>query len=162
MASELDPEGLSQELIAILRSLGGERAPAELADGVELARLPRVSAPPELWVRVAAELSQDAPRAVPALAQIPAPRTRVLSWPRWAAAAGVLLLAGLAWFGGADPFGPSASSRYEEAGLAQEVPEATRRMLIAKLTVIEVTPEQLSPLGRSFMMSGMVPMRRDG
>lgn len=155
MASEFDPDELSHELIAALRSLGGERAPAELADGVELALLPRVTAPPELWTRVAAVLRKDA------VVQT-APRTRMLRWPRWAAAAGVLLLAGFAWFGGSDLFGPDREARYEEAGLAPEVPEETRRMLIARLTVREVSPERLSPLVRSFMMGGMVPMRKDG
>lgn len=154
MASELDPDELPDELIACLRSLGGERAPAELAHGVELARLPRVAAPPELWERVAAQLRQDA--------AAPAPRTRVLSWPRWAAAAGVMLLAGLAWFGGADLLGPAREARYDEEGLALEVPAETRRLLIARLAVQRVAPEGLSPLARSFMMGAMAPMREEG
>lgn len=154
MTSDPEPDELPLELIAALRSLGGERAPAELADGVDLALLPRVSAPPELWTRVAAELRRQQPA--------PLPRRRLLNWPRWTAAAGVLLLAGLAWFGGADLLGPRGGPAPDDAGLAREVPEETRRMLIARLTVREVPPEQLSPLTRSFMMGGMVPMRKDG
>lgn len=153
MASEHDPDELSRELIAALRSLGGERAPAELADGVELARLPRASAPPELWTRVAAELRRQA--------IAPTPRARRLAWPRWAAAAAVLLLGGIAWLGGADPLG-SRGALADDAGLARAVPEETRRMLIAKVAVREVPPEQLSPLTRSFMMGAMAPMRKDG
>lgn len=154
MTSETNPDELPHELIAALRSLGGARAPAELADGVDLALLPRVSAPPELWTRVSAELRRTQ-IATP-------PRRRLLNWPRWTAAAGVLLLAGLAWFGGADLLGPGRGVASGDAGLAGEVPEETRRMLIARLTVREVPPQQLSPLTRSFMMGGMAPMREDG
>ncbi|MDA1261059.1 MAG: hypothetical protein O3A20_10620 [Planctomycetota bacterium] len=152
MASELNPDELSHELIAALRSLGGERAPAALADGVELARLPQVSAPPELWARVSAELRKDSPEQ----------RTRLMAWPRWAAAASILLLAGLAWFGGAELLGTKRGLGIEEFGLAQAVPAETRRMLIARLVVREVPPEKLSPLTRSFMMGSMAPMRDDG
>lgn len=154
MASEHDHDALSPELIAALRSLGGVRAPAELAEAVELARMPRVAAPPELWTRVASALEPDfaaAPR-----------RGRVLSWPRWAAAAAVLVLGGLAWWQGFDLLGRNPGAIYAESGLAPEVPEERRRELIARLAVREVAPPQLSPLIRSFMPGLPEPMRREG
>lgn len=155
MAHGHDPEALSAELIAALRSLGGEGAPAELAERVELARMPRCAAPPELWARVAAELGLvSEPVALPR-------RGRVRSWPRWAAAAGILLVAGYAWIAGADPLGAPRVS-YEESGLAAEVPPEIRRALIARLTVREVAPQELSPLTRAFMAGLAAPMRKDG
>lgn len=152
MAHDPDPEPLSPELVASLRSLGGERAPADLGARVELARMEPARAPRELWERVAAELrfGEAAPR-----------RGRLIAWPRWAAAAAVLAAAGVAWLAGADLLGPRTSDRYVEAGLAPEVPDDVRRELIAGLAVREVSPAELSSLTRAFL-AGAAPAKEGG
>lgn len=154
MAPDLEPDPLPDAVIAAMRSLGGESAPAELAERVGLARWgeERHAAPPELWRRVAAELQLEKAR----------PRGRVLSWTRWAAAAGVLLLAGLAWFMNSDLLGTRHPSLTAESGLAKEIPESMRRELLAGLVVREVPPEQLSPLTQGFMNGLSAPMRKEG
>lgn len=147
------PEELPAELTAALRSLAGERAPAELAARVELVRAERLTAPPELWQRVAADL------------HFGQHRTRVFSWPkRLTMAAGVLMLGGITWF-----YWPNTTPHSENPGeaiaLAPALSPERQRALRARLVVMEVAPERLSPAARAF--SGYfggpsAPIREEG
>jgi hypothetical protein len=134
-------EELPAELIAALRSLAGERAPAELAARVELVRSERLTAPPELWERVSADL------------RLGSHRTRVLSWPRrLTVAAGVLMLGGITWFywPSTPPLGENPQLPGEAIALAPALSPERQRALRARLLVVEVAPERLSPTARAF------------
>jgi len=154
-------EELPAELIAALRSLGGERAPAELAARVELVRSERLTAPPELWQRVSAELASLELDRAPDLDQTARP-TRVLRWPRrLTVAAGIFMLGGIAWLAW-----PEASNVPAVAGgelvLASPVSPERQRALRARLVVIEVPPERLSPGARAFSEYYAAPAQGEG
>lgn len=143
-------QDLPPELIAALRSLGGERAPAELAARVEMVRSERLTAPPELWQRVSADL------------EFGARPTRVLRWPRrLTVAAGIFMLGGITWL--AWPTAPSAPAvAGGEIALAGPVSPERQRALRARLVVIEVPPERLSPTARAFSEYFAAPMPEEG
>ena len=143
------PDELPAELVAELRALGGVDAPAELAQRVEWVRQGRVQAPPELWQRVAAELRFGAPR-----------RTRVFTWPRLAAAAGLLAVVGVAWL--ASPAGKHQRAEEFPVGkLAAATPLEVKQALRARLFVVEVAPERLSAATRAYAQLFQAPMKED-
>ena len=160
-SNDSTPDELQPELIALLRSLGGERAPAELAARVDLVRSERLTAPPELWQRVCADLRFGHHRTRV---------TRMVSWPRrLTVAAGILMLGGIAWLSWPDSSDPLAPSGGPIA-LAAEVPPERQRALRARLVVVEVPPERLSPSVRAFSdyfggpvaMNSTTPPREEG
>ncbi len=142
---------LPAEWIAALRSLAGERAPAELAQRVDLVRAGRVQAPPELWDRVALELGFGQIR-----------RTRVFRWPRLvAAAAGLLVIGGFTWLTLPDqPAVPNLPGWTKDGPvLAAEIPESVRQEMRARLIFVDVTPDRLSEAARVFTQMYGAPMR---
>jgi hypothetical protein len=150
VTSDSRHDELPPALAAELRALGGERAPAALAQRVELARSGGISAPPELWDRVAAELAPEFGRGA-------ARPGRLLRWPRLAAAAGFLaLVGGLAYL--AMP-GRTTAPAEELPVLAAEIPDEVARALRARLVALEVAPSRLSPAAREFTSLLAVPMK---
>lgn len=145
---------LPPELIATLRSLGGERAPAELAARVGMVRSERLTAPPELWQRVSAELG--------ASGELGSRPGRVLRWPRrLTVAAGIFMLGGITWLAWPTaPHNPAVTGG--ELALAGPVSPERQRALRARLVVIEVAPERLSPTTRAFSEYFAAPTKEEG
>ena len=144
-------EELPESLQETLRGLGGARAPRELRDRVEMARLEEVSAPAELWERVRSTVAEEAARrsaagAAPAPVD-DGPADRILSFPARRAvamAAGLALLvtAGLLLRPG-DRHGPAPA-------LAAALPQAERDAILARIVVRDVEVEDLSAGAREF------------
>jgi hypothetical protein len=145
---------LPAEWIATLRSLAGERAPAELAQRVDLVRVGGVQAPPELWDHVALELGFGQTRS-----------TRVFRWPRLvAAAAGLMVVGGFTWLALPDrPAMPNLPGWTKDGPvLAAEIPESVRQEMRARLIFMDVTPDRLSEAARVFSHLYGAPMREGG
>lgn len=155
MNSNPRPDDLPPALAAALESLRGVRAPAELSQRVELARNGAVAAPAELWERVAAELAPEFQRR----------SRRVIAWPRrLAAAAALLLLAGLGWMVWPSRSASPALPGWQDGApllAAATSPEAARA-LRARLVFVDVTPARLSPAAQEFTTLLGLPMREQG
>ena len=147
-------EELPEPLQRTLRGLGGVRAPRELRDRVEMARMDAVQAPEELWQRVRPAVAEEAARRSTgggAGASRPsadaAPAGRVLRFPARRAvamAAGLALLvtAGLV-LDARNPQGPAPD-------LAVALTEAERDAFLERILVRDVPVEDLSAGARNF------------
>ncbi len=157
MNSNPHPDDLPPALAAALESLRGVRAPAELSQRVELARNGAVAAPAELWERVAAELAPEFQRR--------SPRRRLIAWPRsLAAAAALLLLAGLGWVVWPSRSAAPALPGWQDGAplLAAATSPETERALRARVVFVDVTPARLSPAAQEFTTLLGLPMREQG
>lgn len=156
-----DPQhdALPQELKDALQSLGGVRAPDELADRVQLAQLGQVKAPAELRHRVelAAFGKVQAPpvlqeRVVAEVKQLTRPVLPFrVTWRRSAAAA---ILVGFGVMFG--PWGETIDTPDYQAYL-QERTEALRDVLI-----IEVPADELAESTRSLASGFGAPLAMEG
>lgn len=141
-----DPE-LPEKLAQDLRSLGGVQAPSELWERVRcgLAIGETEQAPEELWDRVQPEVAAYA-------ASIPTrPAGRVLQHPAWGRRLTVAAALMLMFGAGLQFLGPKANS--DAPVLASTISAAKRAEFRAKVVVMEVTPSELSPFGRSLAAS---------
>ena len=142
-------EPLPEDLERCLRSLGGEVAPAELADRVALGRLGKVAAPLELWDRVEmaafgkAQAPEDLWSAILPNVQRASWRTRVFRFPkRLAAAAAIMLAVGIG-------VGTSPWTDSKEDSRASEY-AALKEEIRSRFMLIEVQPEELSHAAADF------------
>ena len=156
-----DPQhdALPQELKDELQSLGGVRAPRELADRVALARLGQVKAPAELRHRV--ELAAFGKVEAPAVleervtAEVKKLTRPILpfgvTWRRSAAAA---ILVGFGVM-----FGPWAET---ENAPNREAYVKERDAALAKVLIIEVPADELSGATRSLAAGFGAPLPMEG
>lgn len=136
---------LPPQILEDLRGMGRVQAPEELWDRVQaqvgLESLPQVEAPEELWQRVQGELQRE-------------PAAKVLQGSflsrRWAAAAAVLVLGGLAFF---LPGTQDSGAGLEGPVLASHTPEALRAEFRAKAMFVTSKPSEMSPIARSLAES---------
>jgi len=147
--TESEPlEELPEPLQETLRGLGGVRAPRELRDRVEMARLGEVSAPEELWQRVAPVVHEEAARRRVHTAAEAAKAGRLLSFPLRRVAA---LAAGLALLVTAGVLlQPRDQRRGAPPALAAALPVAEREAFLKRIVVRDVEVEDLSAGAREF------------
>ncbi|MGB0951819.1 MAG: hypothetical protein ACPG31_01215 [Planctomycetota bacterium] len=156
MNSQPENHEPSRQTIQDLRALGGVQAPEELWQRVQdernLRALGAVSAPKELWSQVQNELG--APQEAPVTAD-PAPAGKVLRPSflsrRWAAAAAVVVLSGIALLSESPKSG--VSSVDTDLVLAQATPESERRAYQAKLNFVDGDPSEMSLVAKGLAAS---------
>lgn len=135
---------LPEALQHALRGLGDVRAPEELRHRVDLARLPEVQAPAELWSRVAPEVAKVAREGT---SRVQGGGGRLLQFPmrRLATAAAAVLVAGIGITLMLQQDVP------ERPTLSAGAPDAVRAEYRARFVAEEVSEDEMSSTGRAFV-----------